>query len=138
VSGKVAAASGGTEESIREFCNAVHLGQEPRPSFAGPYLRTGDEKIQVTGLPSLAERWAPYLLREPIACRVTAVHDGDTADVDRGRDDGLLPGMCLVAGRIFPQFRVEKAEAKSATIKAEARLREPLWVDQVLSTRARW
>lgn len=40
-------------DSIREFCNAVNLGQEPRSFFAGPYLRTGDEKIPVTGFPSL-------------------------------------------------------------------------------------
>jgi hypothetical protein len=45
--------------------------------------------------------------------------------------------MRLVADRIFPQFRVEKAEGRSATIKAESTLREPLRVDQVLSTRAR-
>jgi len=124
------------EVSIREFCNSVNLGEEPRRHFGIPYLRRGGESLPAPGLPALPVKWRAYLLQTPVTCRVTSVAETGTATIDAGSEAGLRVGMRLVAGSRHRMFRIEQVEAMRASIRAEpGREQEPVRIGEVFCTR---
>jgi len=98
-------------DRIIPFCDAVNAGREPRNHVIGGtfFLRRDDEKKTVTGKPELPKEFMPYLRgEEPIIATVVSIKDvqeeervGSTIQrkatvvVDKGKADGLLPGMIL-------------------------------------------
>lgn len=51
------------QEDVRDFCNAVNQGSEPRTHVWGQYyLRVGDEKKAAGGDPDLPAKWKPLLI----------------------------------------------------------------------------
>lgn len=96
------------ESQIGEFALDIHSGGEPRCNGWGRVLlRSGDERLPVSGLPVLPARWQGLLRREALVLRVTAltfeegVGAGDsrrlryTLTFDGGADRGLLVGARL-------------------------------------------
>ena len=97
-------------DGIREFCNHVNQGWEPRGDMHGlDLLRVGDEKRPVSGVPTVPEEYRVYLLSAPVAAEITRVDRVDTqrnADntqsrvttvtLNAGRDKGLRVGIELV------------------------------------------
>jgi hypothetical protein len=90
---------------IIEFCNAINSGMEPRSRMDGRfYLRQDDWKKEAPGKPELPEEFMPYLLDKPVDATIVSVKDIREKDqrrniatvvVNKGRNDGLLPGMEL-------------------------------------------
>ncbi|MCL2709564.1 MAG: hypothetical protein FWE95_01685 [Planctomycetaceae bacterium] len=112
---------------VIEFCNAVNSGGEPRNRTYGRfYLRRGDEEKEVKGKPELSEEFMPYLLDKPVDATIASVekiHEKDrhqniaTVVVNKGKNDGLLPGMELhvVKPSIIGEVtltRVEETQSK--------------------------
>lgn len=97
-------------DHVATFVNAVHLGLEPRTRVYGStFLRAGDEKRPVHGLPPLPEPWRSQLsVRSRIwtVSRVSEISSetlggefcSDNADVDLLAEDAhdvLAPGLRL-------------------------------------------
>jgi len=98
-------------DRIIGFCDAANSGREPRNNMVPSlfFLRRGDEKKAATGKPELPKEFMPYLRgEEPIIATVVSVRDIQeeepvgsvprskaTVVVDKGKVDGLLPGMVL-------------------------------------------
>ncbi|MCL2743848.1 MAG: hypothetical protein FWE67_08355, partial [Planctomycetaceae bacterium] len=89
---------------IIAFCNAVNSGNEPRKGVNGFFfLQWGDEKKEVKGKPELPEKFMPYLLDKPVDAAIVSIKDTQekkgatiaTVVVNKGKADGLLPGMQL-------------------------------------------
>lgn len=90
------------DERMIEFVNAVNAGIEPRPTGFGIfYLREGDERIPVTGMPDVPEQWRDYLLSQPVTGRVVRVELQETRTqrpivvLNAGSREGLQKGMSL-------------------------------------------
>jgi len=91
--------------SLREFCNAINLGVEPRSrlgtdSYLGMfYLRNGDENKSTSGHPTLSTDLLDLLLKRPIEAEIINIErEGETevAVINKGNEAGLKPGMRLV------------------------------------------
>ncbi len=124
---------------VLEFCNQVNLGYEPRRAAPGwPYLREGDERIRVTGLPALPKEWRSYLLHSPIGGDVVQVVDAKTVVLNVGRERGIKPGMALVQKRSpGRQYRVSSVEPRRCRAMIEPGYSEPeVHVGDRLVTRA--
>lgn len=118
------------EKELKEFADSVNLGIEPRPClrsddaafpwFGSFYLRKGDEKKPVSGIPKLPGLWTDYLLRKPVSAAVIEIREikEETygtitiAAIDKGSSAGLKVGMLLFAKNERPS-RMEKAEVTS-------------------------
>ncbi len=98
------------EDRVIDFCNDVNAGIEPRDGKTGGWslLRSGDEKIRVTGFPQVPPEYADYLLHKPVQARVVKVDKPTVVDglagtkyfytpvaLDRGTSAGLRAGMSL-------------------------------------------
>ena len=104
------------------FCNAINQGKEPRSDEYGDFfLRNGDEKKAVTGLPSVPESWDRYLLKEPIRAVVVKVLPFGGTRINIGSASGLKKGMELVPSRefLFSDQVVDSVEENSAVIRTE-------------------
>jgi len=83
-------------DAIVRFCNAVNSRREPRDSIHGSFfLRHGAVNWEVEGKPEIPEEFMPYLLDEPVNAVIVSVKNTTTFVVDKGKNDGLLPGMEL-------------------------------------------
>lgn len=96
---------------IVEFCNSVNLGWEPRTGIHGfHFLRKGDERKLVGGLPKVPSGFENYFLKKPVTAKIIAVKhssmrpsiaSGEFRDtfvtLNAGAKQGLLPGMKLCA-----------------------------------------
>lgn len=91
--------------SLREFCNAINLGLEPRrttgvDSYLGVfYLRDGDHEKSTLGHPNLSKELIDLFLVKPIEAKVINIELTDgmkLAAIDKGSNAGLKPGMRLV------------------------------------------
>lgn len=100
-------------KEIRQFCNDVNSGKEPRGSDHADnyYLRLGDEHKSTIGLPSVPKQWVTYLLKHPVEAHVIAIQrtgriniehkpgatNGEEIEitVDAGSLQGLKIGMSL-------------------------------------------
>jgi len=93
-------------DEVVEFCNDINSEREPRERAHGFFLlRRGDEKIKVTGVPVLPEKYRAYILKEPVRATVISVGESETkkgkymtviletATISAGSKQGLLPGM---------------------------------------------
>ena len=114
---------------IIDFCNAINSGWEPRNCTHGRfYLRRGDEEKEVSGKPELPKEFMPYLLDKPIGATIVSVKDIRERDrfwniatfvVDKGQNDGLLPGMELHVVRPFVVGRVTLTKVEETQSEAE-------------------
>jgi len=113
---------------IIAFCNAINSRNEPRDWVHGDFfLRWGDEKKEAKGKPELPEEFMPYLLDKPVDATIVSVEsiregsarsiiesDPDrgekiaTVIINKGRKDGLLPGMELYVIRPDNIYRTVK------------------------------
>lgn len=93
------------EEALADFANAINLGLEPRRSLITEnyyglfYLRKGDETKEVSGNPSLPQKWLSLLLEKPVEAQVTEVASGCSEailTIDKGSAAGLKTGMRLI------------------------------------------
>lgn len=93
------------EGELREFCNAINLGLEPRPRlesepyYGSFYLRQGDQEKGISGKPSLPTEYMSFLLSKPVSAKVGAIEEDDKgkiAIINKGSQDGLKVGMKLV------------------------------------------
>jgi hypothetical protein len=91
-------------DKIIKFCNAANSRDEPRKGVHGFFfLRKGDEEKEAEGKPELPEKFMPYLLDKPVNATVVSINGiqedrgskNATVVVDKGKNDGLLPGMKL-------------------------------------------
>jgi hypothetical protein len=113
------------------FCNEVNRGREPRDEMHGfCFLRRGDDKKKVTGLPSIPKEFEPYLLKTPIETEIVAVGKPVSKPMDNcmvhvvfnvtlkhGKRAGLLPGMELRVVRpenVYDDVQVKSAENDKA------------------------
>jgi hypothetical protein len=110
------------ENGIIHFCNAVNSGSEPQKGPIGLFfLRSGDDRKEAKGKPELPEEFMSYLLDEPINATIVSIknireeqgtllgreysRNIATVVVDKGKRDGLLPGMQLyILKREIPGF----------------------------------
>ena len=108
------------QDGLVEFCNRVNLG------FEGHFLRKGDEKKLVQGMPDVPAEYRDYLLSKPVEATVVAVGKASTrpsrADwnfkdtpvtIDAGSKNGLKAGMELAVtkpGWITEMVRITKVE----------------------------
>jgi len=84
------------ESQLIAFCNAVNAGEEPRTRTHGNfYLRRGDEKKPVNGMPDLPAKGRAYLLPWPVVGTVIAIEPSGQGVINRGSTAGLKPGMQL-------------------------------------------
>ncbi len=106
------------EDRLLDFVNAINQGQEPRNRLFGNfYLREGDEKIPVSGNPTLSSQWQEYLLTEPIVGKIVQIGKDKSAIVNIGAQNGLKAGMLLTANpndRRFAQLKVISVDENSA------------------------
>jgi len=90
------------------FCNDINSRREPRTGIHGSFfLRDNDWDKKVDGMkPELPEKYQPYLLEHPVDAKITEIveirQSPDnknvmiaTVRIDKGKKDGLLPGMKL-------------------------------------------
>jgi len=89
------------------FCDAVNSESEPRRDAYGSYfLRRGDEKKPIQGVPAIPKEYQAYLLKEPIIAEIIAVKEAimdegidgwifhkTEVTLNVGRSKGVLPGM---------------------------------------------
>ena len=86
---------------IMTFVNEVNLGSEPRKQAQGwHYLQQDGWKLPASGSPALPDRYAQYLLDEPVEGVIYRIADDE--DLTFGMAAGpatelLAPGMALVA-----------------------------------------
>ena len=92
---------------VRDFCNAVNGGSEPRGALHGKFLlRRGDETKPVIGPPRTREGEIDCVLARPLEATITSVgrrqkNAGDEhaatipVVVDAGREQGVWEGMEL-------------------------------------------
>jgi len=89
-------------DHIYDFCDWVNIGMEPRDEIHGlVFLREGDEKVAVTGRPSLPNEYQPYLSDTPILAEIMKVISTQqrgwiyesTVEINAGREQGVLSFM---------------------------------------------
>lgn len=112
-------------DEIIEFCNAINSRDEPRMGIHGFFLlRGGGEKKEAKGKPELPEEFMPYLLDEPVKAKIVSVNKDIqesrlgkvvTVFVDKGKKDGLLPGMELYvvksnSGTIYKTIKLTQVD----------------------------
>jgi len=110
-------------DGIIEFCNAINSRTEPRTGVYGRFLlRREDEKKEAKGKPQLPEKFMPYLLDKPVDAAIVSIKDTRegkitekiaTVVVNKGKKDGLLPGMELNVvrpGSVYGEVRLIKVE----------------------------
>jgi hypothetical protein len=107
------------DDEIMDFCDMINARYEPRNNLVGYpafFLRNGDETKKAKGKPKLPEEFMPFLLDKPVDATIVSIKDiqedtekdpkwkraNVTVVVDKGRKDGLLPGMKLYG--IVPHF----------------------------------
>lgn len=104
------------------FCNAVNQGEEPCGNDYGEFfLRSGDNRIEVDGLPSVPELWNNYLLRDSIRAQVVEITSDGDALINVGSDSSLRAGMELLPlnPRDFSDQIVIKSEPGRSLIKTK-------------------
>jgi hypothetical protein len=116
---------------VIDFCNSVNDGGEPRTDMHGTFfLRTGDEKKAVAGLPQVPAAFRGYLLVKPVEATIIRVGSSTTrpsvADwkfkdtpvtLDAGTNAGLRVGMELVVtepSNMVESVRISKVTADRA------------------------
>jgi hypothetical protein len=124
---------------IVEFCSDVNQGSEPRKGNWGEYyLRRDDWDKGVTGIPAVPKAWTLYLLSKPVHGKIIEVMGRQEAWLNLGTQEGILPGMVLIAqdhGKLmFSQVRVETVETNRCRIRCEWR-DSMLELGQTVSTR---
>lgn len=94
------------EKSFDDFTDAINLGFEPRDDlrsepYAGMfYLRDGDERKPVSGIPSLPREWSALLLKNPVTATVVSIYGNQQetiAIINKGSRDGLRVGIKLIS-----------------------------------------
>ncbi len=83
------------------------------------FLRNGDEKKFVNGLPKLRAQWDEYLLREPLRAGVVRLGGDGEAVIDAGTASGLRTGMELMPEQrsAFSTQVVDSVEVDKAYLK---------------------
>jgi hypothetical protein len=109
---------------VVEFCSEVNQGGEPRSQNWGDYyLRRNDWNKPVAGLPAVPEPWTKYLLSKPVSGNITELIGKQEAWLNRGADQGLLPGMILTAqgyGTLMSsRVKIEAVERTRCRIRCE-------------------
>ncbi len=130
-------------EQELDFCNAINLGDEPRPAGqrrdgSSFFLRVDDEKKAVTGLPQIPQQWSSYLLPTPVVGKVISVGKGSTAIVNVGKTDKIKVGMIFTDNKLGSEentFKVIALQNHQATIKNEITWRANIKVGEEVSTR---
>jgi len=81
-------------DRLREFCDAIIGGDEPRNSPAGQFYLIGFDQ-RVDGIPELPERWANHLKDNLVIGTIVGVREGGRARLDVGSSEGLRVGSML-------------------------------------------
>ena len=140
------------------FCNEVNSGSEPRKGLHGRFLlRCGDEKIKVTGTPTIPNEYKRCLLKQPVEAVITKIGKTSTrpskADfnvreacvtINAGAKHNLQTGMELYVSS--PHTLVETVELTTvAETESEGVISQIIFKDEPepqvgwkLSTRAPW
>ncbi|MCY2989929.1 MAG: hypothetical protein NTY19_18965 [Planctomycetota bacterium] len=120
------------ENEMIDFCNHINSGSQ-NVSRAARFLRHVDDRDKKTaGIPKVPPRYQTYLLKEPVDAEVTWIgktvilerkdrwppgkHRVTKVRLNRGKGDGLLPGMELFHPK-FPDLRV--LDVTASTCHAE-------------------
>jgi prepilin-type N-terminal cleavage/methylation domain-containing protein len=86
-------------EKLRDFCDAIIRGDEPRDEMAGRFYCLGLD-TQVSGKPDLPEPWATYLKKHLVIGTIVEVMKGYRAKIDLGTAQGIRVGTTVaVQGR---------------------------------------
>lgn len=110
-------------DKFMEFCNEINAGNEPRDEAQGAaFLRSGDEKKDVSGVPLLPSPWNDFILQKPLQGKIIRVI-GQAAEVNLGAADGLKPGMALSGwgktGADVTLLRVKSTTKDTALLEME-------------------
>ncbi len=112
-------------DEIIDFCNAINSRSEPRKGPHGFFfLHDDDWEKEVAGPPELSGQYLQYLLENPVDAAITSVLKTEpspvynnrtkiTVLIDKGKNDGLLPGMKLHVTKpemIFDEVVLTKIE----------------------------
>ena len=115
-------------KGIINFCNEINSRWEPRKGQYGFFfLKREDWMKEVQGQPEIPEQFRPYLLEEPVAAAIIDIVKIETNSsstlkraivrIDKGKKDGLLPGMelqVIKSGVVFTEITlVEVDETQS-------------------------
>ena len=127
------------QDQMLDFVNVINQGREPRKDKLGNfYLREGDEKKPVEGIPVLPSQWNDYLLQKPIEGKVIKVERRKVAIVNVGKKNGLKVGMLLTARDSretrFTQLNVISVEDETAKAKTWYR-DDKVRKDDIVSTK---
>jgi hypothetical protein len=85
------------KDAGESFCTHVNLRGSSGYPGGTFYIRSGDEKKQVDGLPSVPEEWETMLLATPLVGRIVEVMKPGRARVNLGYKNGIWNGMVLWA-----------------------------------------
>jgi hypothetical protein len=143
-------------DEIIGFCNAINSRSEPRDKVHGSFfLRWGDENKKVSGKPELPDEFMAYLLDKPVDATIVSVNSapiksfknilGDTittvtVTVNKGKKDGLLPGMELLITKpddVYNEVKLTKIGETQSEGEYQYRTPPPA-VGWQLSTCPRW
>jgi hypothetical protein len=106
-------------DELREFCNFVNDGTEPRAEAQGlVFLRENDWNVAVAGKPDVPEATQSQLLASPVRGRIVRRLTTTSAVVNRGARHGLRPGMLLYfQGLDFLPYRVVATSDASCRVE---------------------
>ena len=144
------------DDEIIKFCYKIHTYDEPRCALGWSIylLRWDDWEKEVTGKPELPEEFLRHLLDERVDAVLLSVeiigtlkypaYSGTVIGViDKGKKDGLLPGMELCAeerGEIYgyPSMRLTKVDETQSEGTIGVGGAEVPKIGQEFSTYPRW
>ena len=119
---------------IIDFCHTINMGYEPRSGerLGNHLLRRGDSEKEAKGKPEIPEEFMSHLLDEPVDAILVSVTTDPasrwpnngiaTVVLNKGKKDGLLPGMMLIAehcNEIYWYTSVELTEVDETQSKGK-------------------
>lgn len=113
------------EDKVIEFCNQINAGEEPRKDFMGRsfLLRDQDWKKPASGKPKLPQKYAEYLVDQPLEAKVVSQREYKLT-INKGYGDGVRLGMRMYAdsnGLVNFPSGIEVVKVDDSSAAAEVR-----------------
>jgi hypothetical protein len=109
------------KDAGERFCNHANLEGSSGHPLNTFYLRDGDDKKPVDGLPCVPAEWKSMLLPKPVNGEIVEVISTSLARVNMGRESGLWKGMGLSrASEGYSWVTVVEVQATNCVIESNA------------------
>jgi hypothetical protein len=107
------------KDAGENFCDHVNLDGSPGYPLNTFYLREGDDKKPVEGLPTVPAEWKSMLLPKPVNGEIVEIINTRRARVNFGRESGVWKGMELwTACKGWAWVTVVEVQTTSCVIKS--------------------